>query len=739
MKGFKLLFGVFLWMTHTVFAQQQPVIQYFSVIQPGEIAQVSIYGQGAHSPAIFGGDLANSVVIGEVIFPQTDSMFCVEDGTDMTGKIAVLRRGTCEFGQKVLNAQLKGAIAAIVINTADSVILMAEGASGAQVTIPTIMVKSSLGLAIKAAYDAGETVVVSMGNEAVGYKLIEGYVRADDNDDCTPQTTETGANRWPVAVVNNQGQTSVYSTNANGRFRAFVPPSSGPFTVTALAPSAGWEVCNNGVTLPGNAADTVQVNFSVESTLSCTELEATISSGIMRRCFDVPFYVEVCNNGSETADDAYVIVTLPEEMEPVSSATLPFTTVSEDVYRFDLGDLDPLQCVSFQLIALNDCDSTLLGQTLCYSVHAYPDTDCQQPVPQWGGASVNVTATCTGTEVLFKITNVGTAPMSSTNDYIVIQDHVMYMMTPFDLDAGESITVPLPADGSTWRLEAEQVPYHPIPGNPSKTVEGCTTDNTFTTGSFTMFPLYDPGSAQDEECKEVIGAYDPNDKQGFPKGWGELQLIRPNTPIDYLIRFQNTGTDTAFTVVIRDTLPAALDPMSIRHLKSSHNFTYSVEKGNLLAFRFEQIKLVDSFTNEPLSHGFISFRINQQLDNPFGTFIDNSAGIYFDFNPPIITNIAHHEVGEVIGIVPVLDVPTSVVPEIYPNPAVSTTHLQLKDLSFDQARWDLINTQGQTIANGRVQSGSIVLPGQTPSGTHYLYLTKNNGQRYVVKIVKSEE
>ena len=92
-----------------------------------------------------------------------------------------------------------------------------------------------------------------------------------------------------------------------------------------------------------------------------------------------------------------------------------------------------------------------------------------------------------------------------------------------------------------------------------------------------------------------------------------------------------------------------------------------------------------------------------------------------------------------IGIVPVLDVPTSVVAEIFPNPAVSTTHLQLKDQSFDQARWDLINTQGQTIANGRVQSGTIQLPGQTPSGTHYLYLTKNNGQRYAVKVVMSVE
>jgi uncharacterized repeat protein (TIGR01451 family) len=736
MKGFRLFFAVFLLMGHAVFAQQSPSIQYFSVLQPANLVQFSVQGEGTHSAATFGGDLSNSVIIGEVILPTTDSVFCTGDGTNMTGKIAILRRGVCEFGLKTLNAQNQGAIAVIIENTADSVVSMAAGTVGAQVTIPVIMIKSSLGQALRAAYNAGETVVVSMGNApSAGFTLIEGFVRADDNNDCTPQPTETGSKNWPVGITSNQGNMSLYSTDATGHFQAYVSPSGAPFVVTAIPPASAWEVCNNQIEVTGAAGETVQVDFSVESTSSCTELEATISSGIMRRCFDIPFYVEVCNNGTETAENAYAIVTLPEEMEPASAASLPFTVVSEDVYRFELGNLAPLECINFNLVAENDCDSTILGQTLCYSVHAFPDTDCQQPLPQWNGASVNVTATCTGNEVLFKITNIGTAPMNAANDYIVIQDHVMYMMTPFELDAGETITVPLPADGSTWRLEAEQVAYHPVPGNPSKTIEGCTTSSTFTTGSFTMFPLYDPGSAQDEECKEVIGAYDPNDKQGFPKGWGELQLIRPNVPIDYLIRFQNTGTDTAFTVVIRDTLPAALDPMSIRHLKSSHNFTYSVEKGNLLTFRFDQIKLVDSFTNEPGSHGFISFRINQQPDNAFGTFIDNRAGIYFDFNPPIITNIAHHEVGEVIGIVPVLDVPTSVVPEIFPNPAVATTHLRLKDQSFDQARWDLVNAQGQTIANGRVQSGTIQLSGQTPSGIHYLYLTKNNGQRYAVKVV----
>jgi uncharacterized repeat protein (TIGR01451 family) len=732
MKKVQLFFVLFWGIPQLTFAQNLK-IPYFSIIEPGNISLVYAEGTGEYTIGELSANLTDSTITGEVKFPEDGSLLCVGNGTDFTGKIAVVNRGSCEFDAKAYYAQQQGAIGLIIVNYNENVVPMPNIAS-TTIHIPFIMVKASVGAAIKGAYDAGETVVVSMGQSPAGFKRIEGYLRADNNNDCTAQPTEQPCSKWTVGVTDKDGNTSWHSTNNQGYYYAYVSPGSGPFTVSGIPPVNHWEVCNNGIVLPATA-DTVQVDFSAKSTFDCVKLDATISSGFMRRCFDVTFFVEVCNNGTQTAEDAYAIVTLPTEMEPVSLSSLPFTTVSEDVYRIELGDLAPSQCVKFHLLAINDCDSTVLGQTLCYNVHAYPDTSCQQPVPQWNGASVNVTATCTGSEVLFKISNNSIVPMNADRDYIIIEDGLPYSTATFNLGAGESKTISLPASGSTWRLEAEQVPFHPVPGNPSRTVEGCASGSFFTTGSFTMFPLYDPGSAQDEECKEVIGAYDPNDKQGFPKGWGELQLIRPNVPIDYLIRFQNTGTDTAFTVVIRDTLSAALDPTSIQHLKSSHDFTYAVEKGNLLTFRFDQIKLVDSFTNEPGSHGFISFRINQRPDNAYGTSIDNRAGIYFDFNPPIITNIAHHEVGEVIGIVPVLDVPMSVVPEIFPNPAVATTHLRLKDQSFDQARWDLVNAQGQSIANGRVQSGTIQLSGQTPSGIHYLFLTKNNGQRYAVKVV----
>ncbi len=738
MKGSKLLF-LFLLLPVLQANAQQANIPYFSILSPLNLSLISEMGDGEYTTASFGGDLTNNIVLGDLKFAEgLDSLLCNGSTTDFTGKIAIVNRGVCEFGQKALNAQNQGALALIIIGYTETPSGMAPGAFGAQVTIPVIMIKASLGAAIRANYNAGETIVASLGEAPGGFKKIEGNIRQDNNENCVVEPTEPSAQGWRVAITNSQGAMLVRNTDANGYYSAYVPPTGAPFTVYAIAANA-WQICDNNIVLNGAVGDTTQVDFAAQSQYDCVQLETEISSGIMRRCFDVTFFVQVCNTGTITADAAYVDVTLPEEMEPVSSASLPFSVLSNDVYRFQLGDIPPLECIYLHLTALNDCDSTTLEQTLCYSAHAYPDTSCAQPSALWNGASVQVTAACTGNEVQFTITNVGTAPMSSTNNYIVIQDHVMYMTTPFTLDVGESTIIPVPANGATWRLEAGQEANHPLPGNPSRTVEGCTTTGGFSTGYSLMFPLYDLGNAYDEECKEVIGSYDPNDKQGFPRGFGDKQLIRPNTPIDYLIRFQNTGTDTAFTVVVRDTLPLSLAPMSIRGMNASHPFEFEIKNNNQVSFRFKNILLVDSFTNEPASHGFISFKIDQKADNPFGTFIDNSAGIYFDFNPPVITNIAHHEVGEVITVVPVQSLPDVAQPTVYPNPASPATSVRLVGHNFDQAQWTLIDLNGRTVSGGTVLSNMVQLSGQQlAKGQYLLQIAQKNGQNYAVKIVIAE-
>ncbi|MBK9515002.1 MAG: SprB repeat-containing protein [Flavobacteriales bacterium] len=107
--------------------------------------------------------------------------------------------------------------------------------------------------------------------------------------------------------------------------------------------------------------------------------------------------------------------------------------------------------------------------------------------------------------------------------------------------------------------------------------------------------------------------------------------------IDYTIRFQNTGTDTAFLVVITDTLPQHLDPSTIRMGAGSHGFSWSLSGQGTLRWVFPNILLPDSNVNEPRSHGFVSFRIRPYEPLLPGTTIENTANIHFDFNPPVVT------------------------------------------------------------------------------------------------------
>ena len=137
-------------------------------------------------------------------------------------------------------------------------------------------------------------------------------------------------------------------------------------------------------------------------------------------------------------------------------------------------------------------------------------------------------------------------------------------------------------------------------------------------------------------------AYDPNDKlvypQRNPEDGFEVNYTLFDEPLLYTIRFQNTGTDTAFNIVIRDQLSTDLDWTTFEPGSASHPYEATLHEDGLLEFHFRNILLPDSIVNEPASHGFVNFTINVKEGVDENTAIQNSAGIYFDFNPPIITN-----------------------------------------------------------------------------------------------------
>lgn len=145
-------------------------------------------------------------------------------------------------------------------------------------------------------------------------------------------------------------------------------------------------------------------------------------------------------------------------------------------------------------------------------------------------------------------------------------------------------------------------------------------------------------------------AYDPNDKQAFPMGYHDDHLILNGTEIEYLVRFQNTGNAPATNVLVTDTIDENLDLSSFSLMANSHSVVATIKPEiRVIEFLFENIMLPDSTNNEPESHGFVSYLISPNESLEPGTEINNTANIYFDNNPPIITNTTWHTIHECGG------------------------------------------------------------------------------------------
>lgn len=137
----------------------------------------------------------------------------------------------------------------------------------------------------------------------------------------------------------------------------------------------------------------------------------------------------------------------------------------------------------------------------------------------------------------------------------------------------------------------------------------------------------------------VTNSFDPNDKLEINGGILYKKEYESGLPLQYTIRFQNTGTDTAFTVVIKDTLSVRFDSSSIEMVGASHPYQLQIKNGRFCTWTFNNIMLPDSNVNEPLSNGYITFKIKPKSGFIIGDTLKNSASIYFDFNPPVKTNV----------------------------------------------------------------------------------------------------
>lgn len=139
-------------------------------------------------------------------------------------------------------------------------------------------------------------------------------------------------------------------------------------------------------------------------------------------------------------------------------------------------------------------------------------------------------------------------------------------------------------------------------------------------------------------CYGIVNGYDPNDKAVYPIGKCAENYVLPTEKLTYTIRFQNTGNSHAINITIVDTLDFGLDSSTVRIVGQSHDLITELLPGNILNFKFNNINLIDSATNPVESQGYVIFEVSQKSTIDEWEIIENSCGIYFDFNAPIITN-----------------------------------------------------------------------------------------------------
>lgn len=553
---------------------------------------------------------------------------------------------------------------------------------------------------------------------------IRGQVSRDADVDCSTYDPQEPLKNWAIEL---EGKNTFYNTtNENGRYTFFV--DTGQYTIKAVIPqNFWWALCDTIQEIDATdllSSDTV--NFAALPLAYCPLISVNVATPQLRRCFDNSVYVEYCNQGTETADSAWVDVTLDPFLTLVSTAQ-PHEVQASGAIRFFFGDVPSGDCGQFQLTVYVNCDSTVLGQTHCITAHGFPDTLCTE-LPAWSGANIRASATCQDSLLQFKLENDGSAP-SQTLDYIIIEDDVVLFSGQKNYTTGESITMEYPANGKTWRIESEQEPGHPFSFLVLAFAEGCGGFESL--GYINQFPVNGSSPSWHRMCVENIGSYDPNDKQGFPIGTGSEHNIRPGQTIDYLVRFQNTGTDTAFTVVIKDTLSAFLDPLSIRPGASSHAYTWSLSGQGVINFTFNNIMLPDSNVNEPASNGFVQFSITPYLDVPLGSVIENDAAIYFDFNEPIITNTTWHTIQKSPLTSALWSEPQKTAPSllVWPNPFNERINVRLNQKSSGTLLLKIYDSRGTLVAQKTTNGPEIELNArQLPAGLYWAEVRDAQGR-----------
>ena len=601
----------------------------------------------------------------------------------------------------------------------------------------------------------------SLACNSPGNGQIQGTVYNDANNNCVQDSTELGL---PYRLLHATPGDFYMLTDSLGQYSMCARVDT--YEIKLMADTSLWQA-----TCPPNLTRTVIVaslndsitgqDFGIQVSALCSRLQVDLSHLPLRPCFANNIQVSYQNQVQATADadSTYIIVTLDTALT-VTGASLPYVALGGNQFGFDIGNLAPGDFGQITINTFLSC-STLVGTTLCNqaaisgldSCGVVVDTSagnigtCTGP---WDRSSLQVNGYCVNDSIIrFVIMNTGdpgNGDMQCFRPVRVFIDTSLYLLDSIMISGGDTVVYEFPANGYTWILEADQHPLHPGNSHPNAHVELCGDSSlisqNWTPGVPAQFGSNDTEAGVDIDCSVTVGSYDPNDKRGYPLGLGMTHLIAANTDLEYIIRFQNTGTASAVNVEIRDVLSEDFDITSIVLGAASHPYRFTIEGQRSLIWHFDNIMLPDSNSNEPASHGFISFKVQQQPDLPEGTLLENAADIYFDFNAPIRTNNSTHLIGDEVSTWVVLgtEITSNALESnwdlsIFPNP---TEQLLTLRSNAEMNSVAIYSTQGQQLQVWK----NIANPNQIelnlsawPAGMYWIEINGEKG-RQLRKVVK---
>jgi len=255
-------------------------------------------------------------------------------------------------------------------------------------------------------------------------------------------------------------------------------------------------------------------------------------------------------------------------------------------------------------------------------------------------------------------------------------------------------------------------------------------DTLFT--HFEIQPLIDdyPSDNSYDYAECVTGSHDPNEKTVSPKGSGPNgNILRSDSVLFYTIHFQNNGNDTAYRVVVVDTLSPFLDPATILPGAANHKYTFNLSGKGVCTWVFDSIMLPDSLTNEPESNGYLNFTVKQKPNNAFGSVVKNTANIYFDFNSAVITNTTKNTITAPVNVAEYFSNNNQLL--LYPNPTSDNFTLQYNLKNEGKVFIEIRNMLGEivkTIPLNNKQKGIHAEEINTKGFTNGIYLVKLIGE-----------